>query len=318
MQINRSAPPTNLTPKLINHQRRIPPFKALRAFESAARHSSFSQAASELNVTRAAISQQIRVLEEYLDARLFERNGAQLVLTEQALHYLPLLTDTLNKLCLGTDHLFGKKARQTLSIRVAQSFCHTWLLPRLADFHRRYPDISLQFYSTTNLYPSNNNAVDLEIINGYGHWDDVMYEPLTSNEEWLVVASPSFTKRFDFSRSIEDIASFPKLATLGYSEGWKEWFALHDETLPFSEPVMSFDSTQLSTEAAIQGLGMLLAKSVLVEDAIKQNDLVIVQAMSMVSNSQHYLVKNNTASNEAKIASFCHWLKQCGLLRSSG
>ncbi|MCL9776886.1 LysR substrate-binding domain-containing protein [Vibrio methylphosphonaticus] len=314
MQVNKPTFLSNSEPQLISHQRRIPPFKALRAFESAARHRSFSRAANELNVTRAAISQQIRLLEEYLDARLFERSGAQIILTEQALHYLPLLTDTLNKLCLGTGHLFGKKARQTLSIRVAQSFCHTWLLPRLADFHRRHPDITLQFYSTTNLYPSNNNVVDLEIINGYGHWDDVIYEPLTSEEKWQVVASPSFTKQFDFTRPIEEIATFPKLATLGYSEGWKEWFSLHQEALIFSEPVMSFDSTQLSMEAAIQGLGMLLAKSILVEDAIKQNDLVVVQSLSMPSNSQHYLVKNQTPSNGTKINHFCHWLKQCGLL----
>ncbi|MFA0087807.1 hypothetical protein BCU70_00415 [Vibrio sp. 10N.286.49.C2] len=300
----------------MTNQRRIPPFKALRAFEAAARHGSFSEAAHELNVTRAAISQQIKLLEAYLGARLFERMGAQLVLTEQAVQYLPLLTDIFNKLCLGTDHLFGKKTRQTLSIRVAQSFCHTWLLPRVADFHRNHPDITLQFYSTTNLYPSNNNMVDVEIINGYGNWSEVTYEPLTQGEEWVVVASPSFMNQFDFTQPIEDIAAFPKLATLGYSEGWREWFQLHDKPLTFDEPIMSFDSTQLSMEAALQGLGMLLAKSVLVEDAIKQGDLMIAHPLAMKSNSQHYLITNQTTSNEKGIACFCLWLKQCGMLIS--
>ncbi|MGF1704197.1 LysR substrate-binding domain-containing protein [Photobacterium makurazakiensis] len=300
-----------------HHQRRIPPFKALRAFESAARHGSFSDAAEELNVSRAAISQQIKSLEDFLDARLFARIGTQLMPTEQALQYLPLLTDTLNNLSLGTHHLFGKKKRQTLTIRVAQSFCHTWLLPRLADFHRSYPDISIQFYSTTNLYPSNNNTVDLEIVNGYGNWKDICHEPLTSNEQWVVVASPSFSKEHNSVCRIEEFASFPKLATLGYSEGWRDWFDLHGRNISFVEPIMSFDSTQLSMEAASQGLGMLLAKSILVEDAVKQGDLVIAHSRSMPSKSQHYLVKNQTNMNEAKITAFCEWLRKCDMLAST-
>ncbi|MGL6258664.1 LysR substrate-binding domain-containing protein [Vibrio sp. WXL103] len=303
------------TPQVAHSQRRIPPFKALRAFEAAARHKSFSAAAEELNVSRAAVSQQIKLLEQFLDSKLFERIGTKLHPTEQALHYLPLLTDTFDHLSLGTDHLFGKKKKQTLTIRVAQSFCHTWLLPRLADFHRRYPDFSLQFYSTTNLYPSNNNTVDIEIVNGYGNWSGSSYEPLCSIEEWCVVASPQFINKHDFTLGIEAIAQFPKIATLGYNQGWRDWFHLVDHCLPFSEPIMQFDSTQLSVEAAVQGLGMLLAKSILVEDALKQGTLALAHATKMPSQSQHYLINNTNHHNQAKIAAFRDWLQTCDMLK---
>ncbi len=296
------------------NQRRIPPFKALRAFESAARHQSFSAAAEELNVTRAAVSQQIKLLEQYLDSKLFERSGTKLELTEHALDYLPLLTDTLDNLSLGTHHLFGQKKRQTLKVRVAQSFCHIWLLPRLADFHRNHPDIALEFYSTTNLYPSNNNTVDIEIVNGYGNWNGCDYEILGKKEEWCIVASPQFLKENDFELDIENIALFPKIETLGYSEGWKDWFAKHDPTLFYTEPMMQFDSTQLSIEAAIQGLGMLMAKSVLVDDALKQGTLKLAHSMRMPSQSQHYLIRNVTHYNAKKIDTFRDWLSSCDML----
>ncbi|MFA0142093.1 LysR substrate-binding domain-containing protein [Vibrio kanaloae] len=310
MKLNKPPSPHN--------SRRLPPFKALRAFESAARHESFSEAALELNVSRAAVSQQIKLLESYLDAKLFERMGTKLELTEQANDYLPLLTDMFDNLSQGTDHLFGRKKRQTLTIRVAQSFCYTWLLPRLADFHRAHPDISIQFYSTTNLYPSNNNAVDLEIINGYGNWHGSNYEPLGESEEWCVVASPEFMCRYDFTGSTVQIAQFPKIATLGYNEGWRDWFSLHDSSILFSEPQMQFDSTQLSVEAAVQGLGMLLAKSVLMEDSLKQGTLVLAHDRKMASQSQHYLIQNISHHNEAKIKLFAGWLRRCGMLGIKG
>ncbi|CAM2916317.1 LysR substrate-binding domain-containing protein [Vibrio rarus] len=298
-----------ITETPIVKQRRIPPFRALRAFESAARHNSISLAADELMVSRAAISQQIKLLEEFLDSTLFNRVGSKLYLTEFALHYQPLLTETLDNLAMGTEHLFGKKKRQSLTIRVAQSLCHTWLLPRIADFNRTYPDISIQCHSTTNVYPSNSNNVDIEIVNGHGNWKGVKAYPLSLCEEWCVVASPSFIKGHNFMSSIANIANFPKIATLGYNEGWREWFDLTDIGLPFSEPIMQFDSTQLSVEAAIQGLGMLLAKSVLIEDSIKQGTLVKAHPLNMPSSSKHYLITNPTATNQAPIHLFCEWLK---------
>lgn len=293
-------------------QRRFPPFKALRAFEAAARHQNLSKASIELNVSRSAISQQVKLLEVFLDAKLFERRGAKLTMTEQASAYLPLLSNVLDCLHHGTDDLFGKQSKHILNIRIAQSYCHTWLLPRLADFHRNHPDIQLKFQTTTNtypnIYPEMNSGLDIEIINGLGDWKDLSIKKLTSSEQWLVVASPSFMKYHDFSLPLECIAQYPKIEISGYTEGWQQWFHSQRLGMPFSSAIFMFDSTQLSIDAAIQGNGMLLAKSILVQDAVQQGDLVVVHPHQLESKSNHYLVINPNSKDRYKVRAFERWL----------
>ncbi|MGF1702086.1 LysR substrate-binding domain-containing protein [Photobacterium makurazakiensis] len=291
-------------------QRSLPPFNSLRAFESAARHLSLTRAAEELSVSRGAISQQIKLLEEYLNEALFIRQGSSLTLTDQAINYLPLLTETFNNLQVGTQSLFGKNVSHTLTIRISQSFCCAWLLTRLADFQRQNPNLKIKFYSTVNLYPSTNQSVDIEIINGYGNWQGKDAERITNNERWVVVASPSYLKQYDFNQSIEAISSYPKIATMGYSEGWRDWFNLHSPGMPFTDPELEFDSTKISMEAACQGLGMLLAKTILVEDALKAGDLVIAHPATLDSQSNHYIIVNRNRDNQYKVAQFKNWLRK--------
>ncbi|MDR9829094.1 LysR substrate-binding domain-containing protein [Vibrio sp. FNV 38] len=287
----------------------LPPFNALKAFESAARHLSLSRAAEELNVSRGAISQQIKLLETFLNDDLFVRKGAQIELTEQALLYLPLLTETFYNLNAGTQSLFGNKVDHVLTIRISQSFCCAWLLARLADFRRKYPNIKLRFYSTVDLYPEINETVDIEIINGYGNWQGRDAERITHQEEWVLVASPSFMRQYDFNQSVETIGTYPKISTMGYSEGWREWFNLHASGLPFTHPEIEFDNTQTSMEAASQGLGMLLAKTILVEDAIKAGELIVAHPMKLKSQSHHYVIVNHVRQHHYKITKFKQWLK---------
>ncbi len=290
--------------------RTLPPFNALRAFEAAARHLSLSRAAEELNVSRGAVSQQVKLLEEHFNEPLFVRQGSNLALTDQANLYLPLLTETFNNLQAGTQSIFDTKVNHTLTIRIAQSFCHAWLLSRLADFRRKNPKFSIKFYSTVNLYPSTGLDVDIEIINGYGNWQNREVKRLTESEQWVVVASPSFIKQYDFSQSVEAISGYPKIATMGYSEGWQDWFNLHSTGMPFTKPELEFDSTQLSMEAACHGLGMLLAKSILVDDALKAGDLVIVHPNQLKSQSHHHVIINRSRNNQYEVSRFIEWLSE--------
>jgi len=297
---------------LKSDSRRFPPFKALRAFEATARHKSLSKASIELNVSRSAISQQVKLLEGFLDAKLFEKRGVKLVMTEQASAYFPVISNVLGCLHHGTNDLFGKQPKHILNIRIAQSYCHTWLLPRLADFHRNHPDIHLKFKTTTTTYPNIspdiNSGLDIEIINGHGDWKDLTIKKLTHDERWLVVASPSFMKHHDFSLSLEHIAQYAKIETSGYTEGWQQWFHTQRLGMRFSTAIFMFDSTQLSIDAAIQGNGMLLAKSILVQDAVQQGDLVVVHPHQLQSKSNHYLVINPNSKAQYKVKAFERWL----------
>ncbi|WP_394241061.1 LysR substrate-binding domain-containing protein [Vibrio astriarenae] len=288
--------------------RKIPPFNSLRAFEAAARHQSLSSAARELNVSKSAVSQQIKVLEEFLEARLFERKGTCVELTEQAVNYLPLLTETLDNLNLGTQQLFGNNLRYTLNIRVAQSFCQSWLLPRIDDFRRKHPNINIRFHTTTNNYPNTNRSIDIEIINGYGNWGIKQAIKLTEQEVWSVVATRSFTEKYDFSSDVEIIGTYPKIQTFSYNEGWRDWFDMQSSGMPYTAPLMEFDSTHLALEATLQGTGMLLAKSILVDDLVRQGELVIAHPKHLVSKSHHYLIVNPLQEGQAKVEAFKSWL----------
>ncbi|MED5505108.1 MAG: LysR family transcriptional regulator, partial [Pseudomonadota bacterium] len=169
----------------------LPPLNSLKAFEATARLQSFTKAAEELNVTRAAVSQQVKSLEVYLDATLFERNGAQLNLTQAAHGYLPVVSHVFQSLSAATQHLFSRQQQAQLTLHVAHSFCTQWLMPRLADFHRQHPKISFKVSTTANAMPSNSDIADVEIINGYGEWQSQQAIQLT-RENWIVVASPGF------------------------------------------------------------------------------------------------------------------------------
>ncbi len=282
----------------------LPPLNALRAFESAARNKSLTKAASELNVTRAAVSQQVKQLEAYLNAVLFERKGAKLTLTEDAKYYLPLLTQMFEMLSAGTEQLFERNRRDTVTLSVAQSFCSQCLIPLLPLFHQAHPDISLKFSTTSNAFPNGSKVSDVEIVNGINSMpsQEVTY---LIKEHWIVVASPGYLQKPTVT--IGDIASAEKIATTGYSEGWAYWFEKNGYTGKFNKPCFQFDHSSLAIQSAIQGLGVLLVKDILVQAELNQGDLVQVWHEKVPCLGGHYVICN-TPQKES-VALFIRWLK---------
>lgn len=284
----------------------IPPLTALRAFEAAARLKSLTKASEELNVTRAAVSQQVKQLEHYLSATLFERNGSRLVLTDDAEYYLPLLTQVFDTLSIGTAQLFERKRRHLLTLHIAQSLCYQWLLPKLADFRQCYPEIDLKISTTSNPYPKTNQNSDIEIING----------TLTSGQKatfcfpeeyWVVVASPEYLKKRPISTP-QELADADKLATLGYSENWQYWFDFLDYRDVIVRPHMQFDHSLLAIKAASVGLGVLLVKETLVEEPLSRGELSRIGGWRMPSRTLHYVLCHNTRNNYA--IEFVSWMRK--------
>lgn len=254
--------------------RKLPPLNALRVFEAAARYQNLSKAALELNVSRTAVSQQVKQLELYLNAQLFQRHGSRLQLT----------------------------------IRIAQSFCQQWLLPRLADFKCKHPNISIKMLTTNNIYPQKNANIDLEIINGYGDWTDFEAIKLTQ-ESWLVVASPDF-KAVKCLDTLNDLALADKISILGYDEKWQDWFALQEYTAETREPQLIFENSQLAIEAALNCLGILFVRSLLVDKELKDGRLVSLSEVKLPSRSHHYLICHKTNINKKSQTDFIEWLLQ--------
>ncbi|WP_050918048.1 LysR substrate-binding domain-containing protein [Vibrio campbellii] len=284
----------------------LPPLNSLKAFEATARLQSFTKAAEELNVTRAAVSQQVKSLEVYLDATLFERNGAQLNLTQAAHEYLPVVSYVFQSLSAATQHLFSRQQQAQLTLHVAHSFCSQWLMPRLADFHRQHPKISFKVSTTANAMPSNSDIADVEIINGYGEWQSQQAIQLT-RENWIVVASPGFL-HLNPVRDLADLIRLPKLATGGYQETWQCWLEQQGYQGTSIKLTGEFEHSLLAIEAAVNQLGVLLVRDLLVEDHLQQGTLVKVGEWSMPSRGAHHMIIRDEEKPHVK--AFVDWIMQ--------
>ena len=149
---------------------RLPSLNGLRAFEAAARHLSFTNAASELNVTQTAISHQIRRLEEELGIQLFVRQNRALALTPEAREYLPGVRAAFNDLRLATDRLKRRDDDHVLTVSTLASLAAKWLLPRLSAFQEAHPGIDVRITTSTSLVDFRSGDVDAAIRYGRGHW----------------------------------------------------------------------------------------------------------------------------------------------------
>lgn len=287
----------------------LPPLNALRAFEAAARYESLTQAARELGVSQAAVSQQVRLLEDHLQQPLFLRHPRRLELTDAGRAYLPILSTALATLREGTQALFGDDAQRPLTVRVAGSFARQWLVPRLPELYRKQPSLRLRLLATT--WPSQHTleGADLEIANGYGNWQGLEVERLT-REHWLVVAAPGFPIRHGAADLQTRLPSLPRIAVQGYRETWQQWQQQADIAGTLPEPIMETDTTSLAIEAAKAGLGLLLVRSLLVEQALADGSLVQASPVTLASDGGHYLVREAGRLVRPGEAAFCQWLRQ--------
>ena len=169
---------------------RLPPLNALRTFEAAARHLSFTKAAAELFVTQAAVSHQIKALEEHLGMPLFRRLNRALMLTDEGQALLPYVRDAFDQLAEGVRRLRQGQSSGVLTISVLPSLASTWLIPRLRDFQTRHPEIEVHMTATERLIDFAREPVDAGIRYGLGHWPGLRVERLLS-AEIIPVCSPA-------------------------------------------------------------------------------------------------------------------------------
>ena len=204
--------------------RRLPPLNALRAFEAAARHGNFSKAATELHVTHAAISHQVRALEEEAGVALFHRTGRAVVLTDAGLSLLPVLSTALDQMAEGWAQTRGETGGP-VTVSVEPSFAARWLVLRLGRFNRAYPDLSLRLMPSGDLIDFDRQDVDLGIRYGHGDWENVTCERLFEATVYPVCA-PSFLSAAEAAGKPTRSASDLRFHTLLHEETvehWQDW-----------------------------------------------------------------------------------------------
>ena len=289
---------------------RLPSLNGLRAFEAAARHLSFTAAASELKVTQTAISHQIRRLEEELGIRLFVRQNRALALTTEAKDYLPGIRSAFNDLRLATDRLQRKADGRVLTVSTLASLAAKWLLPRLSTFQEAHPGIDVRITTSTALVDFRSGDVDAAIRYGRGHWPGVRADWLMA-DELFPVCSPALLKGNRPLRCPEDLAEHTLLHTSGgYDDDWRLWLTAAGLPANISKhPGVSFDLIFLTVQAAIDGGGVALGRTSYVEADVAQGRLVVPFKIALPADAGFYLVSPEAKADPPKLSAFRQWLK---------
>jgi len=288
---------------------RLPSLNGLRAFEAAARYLSFTQAASELNVTQTAISHQIRRLEEELGIRLFIRKNRALALTPQARDYLPGVRAAFNDLRLATDRLLRKDDDNVLTISTLASLAAKWLLPRLSVFQEAHPGIDVRITTSTGLVDFKNGDVDAAIRYGRGHWPGLRAEWLMA-DELFPVCSPKLLEGAKPLRTPEDLAQQTLLhSSGGYDDDWRQWLTAAGLPANISkQPGVSFDLIFMTVQAAIDGIGVAMGRTSYVQDDISKGRLVVPFEITLPADAGFYLVSPESVAEPPKLKAFRQWL----------
>src|SRR5437868_11287198 len=169
--------------------RRLPPLNALKAFEAAARHESFTRAAQELCVTQGAVSHQVKALEEELGVKLFNRERQRLLITEAGREYLNVVRDALDRIAVGTERLVQRQRSGALTISTSPDFAAKWLVHRLGRFAEAHPDIDLRVSAMMHHVDFAREDVDIAVRHGDGHWPGLHVTHLCP-EHLFAVCSP--------------------------------------------------------------------------------------------------------------------------------
>jgi LysR family glycine cleavage system transcriptional activator len=288
---------------------RLPSLNGLRAFEAAARHLSFTLAASELSVTQTAISHQIRRLEGELGIRLFIRQNRALALTPEARDYLPGIRAAFNDLRLATDRLLRKDDDKVLTISTLASLAAKWLLPRLTDFQEQHPGIDVRITTSTSLVDFQRDDVDAAIRYGRGQWQGLRADWLMA-DELFPVCSPSLLRGDKPLRQPEDLRGYTLLHTSNAnSDDWRLWLTAAGQPSDIArQPGITFDMIFMTIQAAIDGIGVAMGRTSYVQDDIAKGRLVVPFKIALPADAGFYLVSPQGRREAPKLAAFREWM----------
>lgn len=306
---------------------RLPPLGSLRAFEAAARHLSFKHAAEELHVTPAAVSQQIKGLEDYLGVRLFIRLTRALAITPQGAAMLPKVRASFDCLAEAVASVHAEDVGG-LNVTAPPSFATRWLVPRLPEFAAAHPDVRFRLSSSSDsvdrpgsgrivnsdAHDPRKTDIELSIRYGEGDYPGFVVERLLA-PDWVPVCSPRLATA---SRPLDVPAHLAghvlihdeTIDDAGRHPGWQEWLAAAGAKGVDSERGPRFSNAVLAVEAALDGQGVALALRPLVEADLLAGRLVAPFDISVPSPFAYYLTMRKAVASRPSVIAFRDWLLQ--------
>ena len=291
---------------------RLPPLKALQAFESAGRHLSFTLAAQELNVTPGAISQQIRQLEEFLEVRLFKRLNRAIVLTDHGQLLLPSIGHGFEQLREGVNLLRQSAGGGPLTITSAPSFVSKWLIPRLSRFKALHRDVDVRIDTSDRLVDFAREDIDVGIRFGDGQYPELDTVFLFSFD-LIPVCSPELLRDGRQLKTVSDLKNFTLLHS-NYDEldpGWPDWSmwlkVVDAEDVDASHGIYFNQSDQLF-QAAIDGQGVALLANVMADPEVAAGRLMQPFSARLPVKLNYHLVTSPYKARLAKVRAFREWI----------
>ncbi len=286
--------------------RRLPPLNALKAFEAAARHESFTRAAEELCVTQGAVSHQVKALEAELGLKLFNREPQRLVITEAGRDYLAVVRDALDRISTGTERLLQRQSAGVLTVSTSPNFASKWLVHRLGRFAEAHPTIDLRVSATLHHVDFAREDIDVAVRHGDGTAPGLDVTRLLT-EALFPVCSPALLLGRNALRRPADLAGHT-LLHLDNRRDWSKWLdAAGVEDADLSRgPVLN--QASMVIDAAVDGQGVALARTALAAHDLIGGRLVRPFALALPVSYAYWIVCPKATAQLPKIATFRDWL----------
>ncbi|MEO0443651.1 MAG: LysR substrate-binding domain-containing protein [Pseudomonadota bacterium] len=293
---------------------RIPPLKALQAFAVSARLLSFKEAATELFVTPAAISHQIRILEDHLGFKLFDRKNNSIVLTDDGCNLYPKIENAFESIANSIAEVKSKHSEKRLKVTAGPAFTSRWLATHLYEFAKLQPKVSIDMDASLAVYDFRQSGIDIAIRFGSNlPVDNVNALPLVEDAV-VPVVSPEFLNSMGGTMTIEQIAECELIHDKSlsmvnlHSPNWQDWFEKAGAKDQNPSRGMVFNHGDHAIQAAIDGAGIGLVRVVLATKDIKSGRLIVPFGPMIPSGLNFTIMSRQSASKQAEISIFIQWL----------
>lgn len=304
-------------------KRRLPPLNALRGFDAAARHLSFTKAAEELNLTQGAVSRQVKELELHLGQELFHRFTRRIELTSEGEQFFQSVESMLDELERAAGRFTRRRDRATLTVSVLPTIASVWLMPRLHLFTSQHPDIELRVVSSIEPadllaheadvairvgrlpgrhYERNQPRIELSMLT---RWDGVHANELFP-DRLVAVCAPGLIGDTDVTP--DDLMRWPLIHTSTRRHAWPDWLKAHGVRAAVDvEPTLQFGHFFMSLDAARQGRGIALVPDIVLAHEAGMRGLVMPVPGSLESAGEYYLLIHETRLDDRHVQQFRSW-----------
>jgi LysR family glycine cleavage system transcriptional activator len=287
----------------------LPALDGLRVFDAAARHLSFSAAAEELHLTPSAVSHRLRALETQLGVRLFNRGHRKVELSTEGAIYHQAVRDALEQIDLATRRIVQRQANAPLTLSLAPAFAVRWLLPRLARFNARHPDIDVRFTSTNSLTTFNADEIDMAVRYGRGDWPGLTAEMIMELDS-LPVCSPALLAGAPPLRLPSDLRAHTLIHIETRPDDWRIWLLAAGVKDVDPERGRYFENLPMALDAAVAGLGIAIGDRPMVEADIAAGRLASPFTLDLVALGAYYFVHPPRNGEDRRVKAFKAWVME--------